>query len=99
MPALRLTAYTAAPGRDLRDRSIDRGLQVRSIDRGLQDRSIVVTYKTTPLVVAYKTALTPSTNMPTAYNASEAKSAKRERSPRFSVMCPEWAHILKRSTA
>jgi len=32
------------------------------------------------------------------YKFSEAKSAKRERSPRCRVMCPLNAHFLKRST-
>ena len=34
-----------------------------------------------------------------SYRASEAKSARRDRSPRLSVMWPAWFQLLKRSTA
>jgi hypothetical protein len=34
-----------------------------------------------------------------SYKASEAKSARRERSPRFRVMWPAYSQLLKRSTA
>ena len=42
--------------------------------------------------------LTLARKRQTAYRASDAKSASRERSPRSSVMCPPCGQFLKRST-